>query len=124
MPEAVCHSSPTGRAIDMVHLARQSLGDRRLECELLALFERQAGQILLRLAGERSRHDPQASADLAHTLKGSALAVGASRVAAAAAAFEAAVLSGTGADGADGQMQALRVAVEEARSAVAHLLAA
>ena len=124
MPEHTCHFYPAGRAIDMVYLARQSLGDRALETELLTLFERQAGQILLRLSGERYDRDPQASADLAHALKGSALAVGASRVAAAAAAFEAAVLPEIGAQGADRQMQALRVAVEEARNAVAQLLAA
>ena len=38
------------RPIDLVHLSRQSLGDRALEIELLTLFERQAEQIAARLA--------------------------------------------------------------------------
>ena len=109
-------TAPASRAIDLVHLARQSLGDKGLECELLALFERQAGQILARLAQDMAATNPKARADLAHTLKGSALAIGANRVAAAAAAYEAAST--------DRQMLALRKAVDEARCAVASLLAA
>lgn len=106
--------------IDLVHLARQSLGDRGLECELLALFERQAGQIIDRLTKRGSEDARKMRTDLAHTLKGSALAVGANRVAEAAADFEAA----TAADCADLQMKALRIAVEEARRTVSLLLVA
>ena len=122
----MAEASNSGRAIDLVHLARQSLGDKGLECELLALFERQAGQILARLSAGPAALAPKAKADLAHTLKGSALAVGANRVAEAAAAFEDAALPGPGHEAAatDRQMQALRVAVDEARRAVAGLLAA
>jgi HPt (histidine-containing phosphotransfer) domain-containing protein len=73
-------------AIDFVHLARQTEGDEALKAELLALFERQAARALQKLA------DPAlpegARADLAHRLKGSALAIGAGRVAAAAEAVE------------------------------------
>ena len=109
-------TAPASRAIDLVHLARQSLGDRGLECELLALFERQAGQILARLAQDMATTSAKARADLAHTLKGSALAVGANRVAAAAAAYEA--------TSTERQMRTLCRAVDEARNAVASLLAA
>jgi HPt (histidine-containing phosphotransfer) domain-containing protein len=71
--------------IDLVHLARQTMGDRELEKELLALFDRQAAQIADRL---RNAENGTASADLAHKLKGSARAVGAGAVAAAAENYE------------------------------------
>ena len=73
-------------AIDLVHLARQTFGDIALEAELLAMFDAQAAKIAARL-----RHDElgaRALADLAHQLKGSALAVGAHRVALSAEAVE------------------------------------
>ena len=116
------------RAIDLVHLARQCLGDKALEHELLGLFERQAAQIVARLAQAAPAASAKARADLAHALKGSALAVGANRVARAAAAYEEAThpagADGPGAAHADRQIEALRIAVEEARSAVTSLLAA
>jgi HPt (histidine-containing phosphotransfer) domain-containing protein len=71
--------------IDLVHLARQTMGDRELEKELLALFDCQAAQIADRL---RHVENGTASADLAHKLKGSARAVGAGAVAAAAENYE------------------------------------
>lgn len=115
--------SDASATIDLVHLARQSLGDRALETELLVMFERQAHQIIDRLC-EIPLHIGTGRAELAHalahTLKGSALAVGARRVASAAQDYENAV------DGhnSDVQILALRIAVDEARRAVAHLLAA
>ena len=115
--------SDASETIDLVHLARQSLGDRALETELLALFERQAHQIIDRLCEIPRQMGAGGTGHahmLAHTLKGSALAVGARRVASAAEAYENA------ADGQDSEVQilALRIAVDEARRAVAHLLAA
>ncbi|WP_294532395.1 Hpt domain-containing protein [uncultured Rhodoblastus sp.] len=74
--------------IDLVHLARQTMGDSALESELLALFDHQAG----RIAEQLGRADADAAkfsrADLAHKLKGSARAVGAHEVAAAAENYE------------------------------------
>ena len=73
------------RPIDLVHLARQTLGDRSLEQEILALYLKQARALVDRIAecgGGRDR------ADLAHTLKGSSRAVGAWQVAQAAEAVE------------------------------------
>jgi HPt (histidine-containing phosphotransfer) domain-containing protein len=75
-----------GRPIDLVHLARSTLGDRSLEREVLALFERQAVILLQRMEGA----EPATLAGLAHTLKGSARGIGAWRVAAAAEQVEAA----------------------------------
>ncbi len=71
--------------IDLVHLARQTMGDRELEKELLALFDRQAAQIADQLATAESGAE---SANLAHKLKGSARAIGAAAVAAAAENYE------------------------------------
>ena len=73
------------RPIDLVHLARQTLGDRDLEREILGLFIVQAKSILNQL---EKAAEARARMDLAHTLKGSARAVGAWRVAAAAETCE------------------------------------
>ena len=37
------------RPIDLVHLARMTLGDRGLEREVLELFDRQAGMLIVRM---------------------------------------------------------------------------
>lgn len=72
-------------SIDLVHLSRQTLGDTRLETELLRLFDRQAQDFFARVA---SKSEPLSRADLAHSLKGSARAVGAFALADAAERFE------------------------------------
>lgn len=69
------------RPVDLVHLARQTLGDRALESEVLGLFQVQARAIFAQL---QTVTQSQARLDLAHTLKGSARAVGAWQVAEAA----------------------------------------
>jgi HPt (histidine-containing phosphotransfer) domain-containing protein len=61
-----------------------TLGERSLEREVLALFDRQAEMLLPRIRGGA----PALAAASAHTLKGSALGIGAFRVASAAAAVE------------------------------------
>jgi HPt (histidine-containing phosphotransfer) domain-containing protein len=73
------------RPIDLVHLARQTLGDRALEREILDLFTTQVRAVLARLEAAAVA---EARLDLAHTLKGSARAVGAWKVAAEAEACE------------------------------------
>lgn len=76
---------PAGEAaIDAEHLARMTLGERSLEREVLALFDRQAEMLLPRIRGGNG---PIAAAN-AHTLKGSALGIGAFAVARAAEAVE------------------------------------
>ena len=71
--------------LDLVHLARQCLGDHELEAELLGLFRQQART----LTAELSASTPLSlKARIAHTLRGSALAVGAGRVASAAQRIE------------------------------------
>ncbi|MGO8739494.1 Hpt domain-containing protein [Rhodoblastus sp.] len=88
------HAAAPARAdtpIDLVHLARQTMGDRELETELLGLFDRQATQIAEKL---KTPVAGAASADLAHKLKGSARAVGAHAVAIAADHYEHAARAG------------------------------
>jgi HPt (histidine-containing phosphotransfer) domain-containing protein len=65
------------RPIDLVHLARQTMGDRGLECEILKLFDRQMRQYVERI---RNTHDRAALAMEMHTLKGSAFGVGAEAI--------------------------------------------
>lgn len=81
--------APDDGPIDMAHLARMTLGDERLTREVLTMFAAQA----LRLVGTLAALPPEAGA-LAHTLKGSARAIGAFAVADAAAALEAALENG------------------------------
>ncbi|MFJ5488775.1 Hpt domain-containing protein [Hansschlegelia beijingensis] len=78
-------------AIDVVHLNRQTMGDRSLEREVLELFRRQARILLFRF---ENLTNPAERADVAHTLKGSARGVGASRVAFAADELERAAKAG------------------------------
>ena len=72
-----------GPPLDLVHLARHCLGDRELEDELLRLFRRQARTLTAQLS-DPSLLSLESKAKIAHKLRGSALAVGARRVAGAA----------------------------------------
>lgn len=111
------------RPIDLVHLSRQSLGDRDLETELLSLFDRQAGQIMARLSHCNGNGDRRWLHDLSHTLKGSARAVGAGRVARAAQAYEEALFGSAGADELASHVARLAATVAEAQGAIRDLLA-
>ena len=74
------------RPVDLVHLARYTLGERALECEVLGLFSTQSIVYVARLRASRSDEEWR---EAAHSLKGSALAVGAWRAAEAAQDAEA-----------------------------------
>ncbi len=69
--------------LDLVHLARQCLGDHELEAELLGLFRLQAPALTAQLS-DPSPLSLESKAKIAHKLRGSALSVGAGRVARAA----------------------------------------
>jgi HPt (histidine-containing phosphotransfer) domain-containing protein len=71
----------SSRPVDLVHLSRYTLGARDLEREVLELFCSQSFVYLEQLKRSPSDKDWK---DLTHTLKGSARAVGAWRVAEAA----------------------------------------
>jgi len=80
---------PDDGPIDIEHLQRMTLGDAGLEREVLAMFSAQA----VRLVGTLANLPADAGA-LAHTLKGSARAIGAFAVAEAAALLETRIKSG------------------------------
>jgi HPt (histidine-containing phosphotransfer) domain-containing protein len=105
--------------IDLVLLARHCLGDQELERELLVLFERQAARIVGQIASACG--DFKLCGDLAHTLKGSALAVGAGRVVEAAARVEALCADQAGQATLAAALASLAGAVSEAREAIAKL---
>ena len=107
--------APDDRPIDLVHLARTTLGDRSLEREVLQLFDRQSALLIGRLRDA----GPDGVAMIAHTMKGSARGIGAWRVARAAEAVELAGGAETGA-----ALERLAAATDEARAVIADLLKA
>ncbi len=76
--------------IDWAHLSRFTMNDRALEQEVLGLFAMEAPRYLARMQTASSRKD---WIEAAHTLKGSARAVGAWAIAECAQAAEALQLS-------------------------------
>jgi HPt (histidine-containing phosphotransfer) domain-containing protein len=81
--------APDDGPIDFEHLSRMTLGDAGLEQEVLAMFSAQSAKLIGALAAM-----PADAPALAHTLKGSARAIGAMAVADAAARLEAAISAG------------------------------
>jgi HPt (histidine-containing phosphotransfer) domain-containing protein len=94
-----------------------TLGERDLEAEVLALFDRQAAVLLARMRDCA----PAAVAAFAHTLKGSARGIGAWRIAAAADAVEKNAIA-RNAGGVAGAVARLAAAVEEAKAVIADRL--
>src|SRR5713101_3894052 len=105
------------RPIDLVHLARMTLGDRGLEREVLELFDRQAGMLIVRMQ-QAARAGICAAA---HTLKGSARGIGAWRVARAAEAVELAAGSAAELE-LEAAIVRLGAAAAETRAVIADLL--
>lgn len=105
---------PDQSVIDLDHLRRMTLGDPALECEILQMFKTQSADILARL--ETMPTDVSA---LAHTLKGSARAVGAFDVSDAAQALETSLRDGSNIAAA---IAVLADAVSEARAAIDTIL--
>lgn len=106
--------APDDGPIDIEHLQRMTLGDAGLEREVLAMFSAQA----VRLADALANLPADAGA-LAHTLKGSARAIGAFGVAEAAAHLETLIRNGSDQSEA---LAELSDAVAQARSAVDAIL--
>jgi HPt (histidine-containing phosphotransfer) domain-containing protein len=102
--------APDDGPIDFEHLSRMTLGDPALECEVLTMFVAQSAKLLDQLATL-----PPESGALAHTLKGSARAIGAFAVADAAAGLETAL---TKADDVRAALDGLKDAVAEAQGAI------
>jgi HPt (histidine-containing phosphotransfer) domain-containing protein len=87
-PEAAVRQArkASSRPVDLVHLSRYTLGERALEREVLDLFCTQSLVYLERLQGAANDQEWK---DAAHSLKGSAQAIGAWRAAEAAERAEA-----------------------------------
>lgn len=101
---------PDHDSIDVAHLRRMTLGDASLERDVLDRFVTQANRLLVALAAL-----PADAAALAHTLKGSALAIGAARVAACAGAAEDVIVKGEDPSQA---IAALHAAVTQANASI------
>jgi HPt (histidine-containing phosphotransfer) domain-containing protein len=106
--------APDDGPIDIAHLARMTLGDAGLEREVLAMFSAQVVGLIGRLEAL-----PTDTTELAHTLKGSARAIGAFRVADAAEALETAMRSG---DDPARALAELNDAVAQSRTAIDAIL--
>jgi HPt (histidine-containing phosphotransfer) domain-containing protein len=115
-----CHLNS---ALDLVHLSLQCQGDPELEKDLLGLFRLQSRAFFEQLS------DPavlsfESKAKIAHKLRGSALVVGAGRVARAAAAFEGEALAAREPAGADtAQREAVSQAIASLEAAIAEVIA-
>lgn len=107
-------ADPDTMPIDLAHLFRMTLGDDRLQAEVLDLFDQQIALLVARMDAA----PPAAMATLAHTLKGSARGVGAWDIVTAAEAIEAAVATGTPIEE---PLAAMDRAGAEARAAIARL---
>ncbi len=117
-------SQPFARALNLVHLARQSAGDVALERELLTLFGQQSRVILAQISKDSVAQNASQFAELVHRLRGSALAVGAECVAEAAEACEAHLNTAKSADANAPCFAALGEAVARADEVIDALLAA
>jgi HPt (histidine-containing phosphotransfer) domain-containing protein len=106
--------APDDGPIDIEHLQRMTLGDAGLEREVLAMFASQAIHLMRELATPSS--DRRA---LVHTLKGSARAIGAFRVAEAAGFLEVVLQRG---DDPSEALDELTDAVAGARTAIDQIL--
>ena len=105
---------PDDDPIDFDHLKRMTLGDASLEQEVLAMFAAQSTKLIGALAAL-----PADAGALAHTLKGSARAIGAFGVGEAAARLEQALANGS--DPSD-LLAELGEAIALARTAIEALL--
>ena len=104
--------------LDRVHLCRMALGDRSLEAEVLGLFLQQSE----RLAEKAANAEGRELAVLAHTLMGSAKAVGAWRVADCAERLEAAACAGKSGDSIAPVLAQLRQAVQEVNAVIGRIV--
>ena len=84
MPGGETCGKARSRPVDLVHLARQTLGDREVEREVLDLFIHQAVSVREKILSA----DTKQRLFMAHGLKGSARGIGAFAIADCAAVIE------------------------------------
>lgn len=106
--------APDDGPIDLAHLARMTLGDAALERQVLGMFASQSTGLVAKLAAL-----PGEAVALAHTLKGSARAIGAFRVAECAQALELAIRQN---ESPAKSLIELKAAVADARAAIEAML--
>jgi HPt (histidine-containing phosphotransfer) domain-containing protein len=106
--------APGDGPIDFDHLQRMTLDDAAIEQEVLTMFSAQSTTLMHMLAAM-----PADASALAHTIKGSARAIGAFSVADAAARLESAIASDFDTSAALGD---LGEAVAEAQAAIVAVL--
>ncbi|MBF0679288.1 MAG: Hpt domain-containing protein [Devosia sp.] len=106
------------RPIDLVHLAKQCLGDEALELEILQLFDTTIATYYGRLQDATT---PEEVAMNLHAIKGAASGVGAWAISEMAAALESDHRAGQ--DLSVEQIDDLGLAVEDVRGFIARLLA-
>jgi len=118
MRESVSNRNPSDRRpVDLVHLAKQTLGDRALEVEILILFEQTARGFLHKL--QASENDKEIILFL-HSLKGASAGVGANCIAEVSRVAEVQFRE-EGAISTE-MMSDIEFAVEEASAFIADLL--
>lgn len=105
------------RPIDMMHLARQTLGDKGLELEVLRMFDEAASVYFGRI--ERSTTVEELLRNL-HTIKGAAAGIGATAVASLAATAERELREGAPVN--PERIHDLEIAVSECRAWIEELL--
>lgn len=111
--------SASKRPVDLVHLARYTLGNRALEREVLELFLTQSRLYLKRL---KEAVQDRAWHDAAHTIKGSARGIGAWHIAKTAESAE--TLEGEALESSRGAVVAtLERQIDEANGFIRTLLA-
>jgi hypothetical protein len=106
------------RPIDLVFLARQTLGDPGLEAEILSLFSAMAATYLKRISDAHNQGDVALGL---HALKGAAAGIGAGAIALEAAGAEG-ELAETGKVSAE-RLSDLTIVVEEVQVFISSLLA-
>ncbi len=106
-------SASSANPVDLVHLSRQSLGDRSLEREILSLFKSQSALYLDRLSNAKTSDERKLAA---HTILGSARGIGAWIVAHEAKSIEANTAHLE-------DLTLLREAIENANAYIAEILA-
>ena len=106
--------------IDTEHLSRMTLGELSLQREVLALFDRQADMLLPRIRGGA----PATVVASAHTLKGSAVGIGAFKVARAVEQVEQAQSLEIRDAAIAAAVDTLAVVLDEAKAEIARLLQA
>lgn len=108
---------PVAEPVDLAHLRRFTLGEKQLETEILGLF---MAQVPITIAALKHAESDGAWYAAAHSLKGSASAVGARRLALLAAQAER--LGGISEQGSCGMMVSmLEEAADEAQAFIGSL---